>query len=94
MDKLSRDMIQCKKDGFGVRYGAWKATQPKQESQEQELPDGWKLCEYCGKPFKKHKGMRYCDIECRTRAYEARAKVISAEYYRKKKLACATGTGE
>lgn len=97
MDKLSQDMLQCEKDGFGVHYGAWKATQPKQEPQERELTDGWKRCEYCGKPFKKNRGMRFCDVYCRTQAYEDKAKVIRAEYYiksKKKKLACATGTGE
>lgn len=27
LDKLSLDMIQCAKDGFGCKYGRWKATQ-------------------------------------------------------------------
>ena len=73
LDKLSLDMIECEKAGYGCRYGKWKAMQPnvKDNQKDDVLPKGWALCEHCGKPFKKHDSrQRYCDIYCRTEAYK------------------------
>ena len=68
LDKLSRDMIQCEKDGFGVHYGAWKATQERQtefKRKEYEPRFGWGICGYCGNRFPKEHGKQlYCDSVC------------------------------
>jgi hypothetical protein len=70
LDKLSLDMIQCAKDGYGVNYGRWKAQQEqKPPVKDDTLPDGWKLCEYCRKPFKGKSTKRFCDEICRKEAY-------------------------
>ena len=41
LDKLSLDMIECEKAGYGVHYGAWKATQTKPVIIEKKIPEGW-----------------------------------------------------
>jgi hypothetical protein len=72
LDKLSLDMIQCKKDGYGVRYGAWKATQkdkPVKPIADTESDDlgCTRVCVWCGKEFyRADKRVRsYCSDECR-----------------------------
>lgn len=80
MDNLSADMIQCEKDGYGVHYGKWKAMQST-VSINKQLPEGWKACEYCGKPFKTKCGKRFCDMECRNKSYAERDKAIKHNYY-------------
>ena len=70
LDKLSKDMIQCAKDGFGVHYGRWKATQEiVVPVVEKKLPAGWKKCEACGRPIKSGKGKKFCDEVCRLSVY-------------------------
>ena len=75
----------------GMPYGQWKATQPIVVADEYEIPEGWRKCEYCGKPFKKWSAKRFCDLDCRTKNYEAKAKVMRAEYNRKRR---AEGNGK
>ena len=82
MDKLSQDMIQCKKDGFGCSYGKWKAMQEPVKV-EKKIPDGWKECPVCGKPFKSGKGKKFCDEVCRMTAYNKSEK--QKEYMKKYK---------
>ena len=61
-DKLALDMIQCKKDGYGCRYGAWKATQA---TPAPGIPEGFKACKRCGKLFKPRTANQvYCNDEC------------------------------
>lgn len=77
LDKLSLDMIECKKDGFGCHYGAWYASKnrPVTIEKKDELPEGWRVCLRCGKPFKPNKyGKRqvYCDVFCQKAAYKNR----------------------
>ena len=67
MDNLSADMIQCKKDGFGCHYGAWKALQkakPVAPVKEEKKSD--RFCEYCGKeiPVNAHRRQRFCNPNC------------------------------
>lgn len=65
LDKLSQEMIQCEKDGFGVHYGRWKATQPIVKPVPVEIPEGWKSCPQCGRAFKPVKANnKYCGAEC------------------------------
>ena len=94
LDKLSLDMIECEKAGFGVHYGRWKATQEPVKIVPVVIPEGWKPCEYCGKPFKSKQGQRFCEIGCRNDAYAKKNKQLKAEYmkgYRDRKLAEAAG---
>lgn len=84
LDKLSQDMIQCAKDGFGVHYGRWKATQEVVVPvKDDKLPKGWKLCEGCGKPFRSTCGKRFCDSVCRNQTYLKNHKEQRAELVRK-----------
>ena len=73
LDKLSLDMIECQKAGFGIHYGAWKATQDRTVvvKKNDELPEGWRICKFCGEPFKlanKGKNRIYCDVSCQRKA--------------------------
>lgn len=74
LDKLSLDMIECEKAGYGVRYGSWKATQTNPVVVEQKIPEGWLVCEYCGKAFKPKtkKKQRFCEVECQNKSYQER----------------------
>ena len=83
MDNIARNAMLAKQ--AGVSYGKWMAMQEPVKVTEKSIPEGWVKCECCGKPFKKSHGKRFCDIECRRKAYEAKAKVIHADYYRRTK---------
>ena len=78
MDNLAREAMLARQ--AGMTYGQWKAMQPKQTEVKKEIPEGWIECEYCGQPFKKSYGKRFCDIYCRTKAYEPKSKVMQADY--------------
>ena len=83
MDKLSLDMIQCEKDGFGVHYGAWRAAQYEKNGGMPQIQkrNGYKrICINCGKEFyvKTNRVQKYCDEFCKEQCYrrqkaEARA---------------------
>ena len=85
MDKLSMDMIECKKAGFGVHYGKWKAMQEKTEDMPKNLPEGWKICEWCGKWYKPKQqkcNQKYCEPFCQQQAQSARRHEKTAMYMR------------
>lgn len=83
LDKLSLDMIQCAKDGFGVQYGKWKATQPVVKV-DKEIPDGFCVCEYCGQWYKPStkRLQKYCGAYCQIAAQKQRDKEKHAKYIR------------
>lgn len=81
MDNLAREAMLARK--AGMSYGRWKAMQKPKKAVKKAIPEGWKVCLYCGKPFKPRCGMKYCDIQCRTMAYAPREKEIKAEYMKK-----------
>ena len=87
MDNLARDMIACRKAGFGVSYGKWKATQPPKEEKPKTIESGWRVCEYCGKPYKPktRRPQKYCEIYCQQMASYDREK--TAERVRKHRKA-------
>ena len=71
LDNLSLDMIQCKADGFGCHYGQWKALNGSTKVKEEDSsPQGWLICQYCGKPFKPNtrRLRKYCDAVCQRQA--------------------------
>lgn len=77
MDNLSKCMIQCEKDGYGVHYGAWRAAQgDKIIVEPTAAPEGWKKCEYCGRLFKPYNKrlQRFCEVGCQVAAANARYK--------------------
>lgn len=84
MDNLAREAMIAKQ--AKMSYGKWKATQEPVKVIEKPIPEGWKLCEYCGKPFKCSQGKRFCELDCRERAYEQRRKIKNAKYYQEKKV--------
>ena len=50
-DKLAQDAAAAL--AAGMSYGKWKAMQdPVKIYKKQDLEPGWKLCAWCGKPFK------------------------------------------
>lgn len=69
MDNLARCAMLAKKEGMS--YGNWIAIYGEKEikKKEEPIPDGWKLCEYCGKPFRGMHNKRFCDMTCRVQAY-------------------------
>ena len=70
-DKLAQDVSQA--IAAGMSYGRWKAMQPIATTAS-KLPDGWRKCEYCRKPFKGVQGKRFCDVTCQKQSYKERTK--------------------
>lgn len=98
LDKLSLEMIQCEKDGFGVHYGRWKALQNPVKIEPPGLPEGWLICKQCGKPFKPttRRKQFYCGAVCGNAATQAKhreKKLIQMKEYRERKKAEGKGGG-
>ena len=97
MDRLARNAMLARK--AGMTYGKWKALQPVLPPEEKPLPEGWKKCEECGKPFKARGGVqRFCELGCREKAHWRRKNQKRAEYMRqyraskKEEQECTTNT--
>ena len=73
MDKLALDMIQRKKDGFGVHYGAWRAAQyEKNKGMTPAKPKGYKhTCVHCETEFytRVNRKQKFCCDSCREEYY-------------------------
>lgn len=79
MDNLAREAKLARK--AGMTYGKWKAMQKPAKPKKKQIPEGWRECIYCGKPFKpSHPSQKYCDIYCRNQAYKPKEKAIKREY--------------
>ena len=69
MDKIAKDMIQCKKDGYGCHYGAWKAAQTPVKIKPKKLLVGIETikCAYCGAEFMSddNRTRIFCGARCR-----------------------------
>ena len=92
LDKLSLDMIQCEKDGYGVQYGRWKAAQdhpviierPEEVAETYTGQQKRPICSWCGGEISsKIKSRKYCGPEC---AGKAQAQQRHLAYMRKKAL--------
>lgn len=84
LDKLSQEMIQCEKDGFGVSYGKWKAVQPPYVPPEKEM----RVCLFCGKLFEpKSPKQKYCDTVCSCANQAKKTNERSYRCYQEKKKA-------
>lgn len=84
LDKLSLEMIECEKAGYGVHYGKWKAAQKVVVPEQKGIPDGWRVCARCGKPFKpKTKRIQYyCEANCQVEAQREKDRQRHAKYIR------------
>lgn len=73
LDKLSQEMIQCEKDGFGVNYGRWKATQTQVNTYQKFIPESTITCPECGAYiFHPRHNQVYCCFDCQRRAVDRR----------------------
>lgn len=82
-DKLSQEVAQAL--AAGMSYGKWKALQePVKIVKEEEIPEGWSKCQYCGKVFKPtiKRPQKFCDSVCREKSYFPKRRIIQAEYMR------------
>ena len=55
------------------------------EKKAEEIPESWRTCKRCGKPFKPNKFGRtqvYCEYECQRAAQMERNRAKMREYYR------------
>lgn len=87
LDKLSREMLQCEADGFGVSYGKWKAKQPVYVEPEKEM----RVCAFCGKPFiPKTPKQKYCDKVC---SYSVLEKRNNEAYHKKNAMRMGVSDG-
>ena len=78
-DKLAQDAAAAL--AAGMSYGKWKAMQdPVKIYKPQDLEPGWKLCAWCGKPFKlkTNKKQLYCEAYCQKLAQRHRDKQKNA----------------
>ena len=68
MDSLTQNAIAAKK--AGMSYGKWKALQKPVKIQK-TIPEGWLICQWCGKPFKpkSKRKPKFCDCFCQRQAY-------------------------
>lgn len=83
MDNLAKDAFLAKR--AGMTYGKWKANNPSTAGYKVELiPDGWRKCECCGKPYKPARAMqKFCELSCRD---EARAMRLRDERIERKRV--------
>lgn len=87
MDNLAKDAAAAL--AAGMSYGKWKAMQEYakiEKPNHDEIPEGWRICEWCGKPYKpkSRRPQKYCELECQQAAsYARRDRAEYAERYRK-----------
>lgn len=77
MDNLAKCMIQCKADGFGCHYGAWRAAQGDVLIVNDDgIPEGFMKCPRCGELFKprQRKDQKYCGAYCQYLASQERVR--------------------
>ena len=80
-DRLEQDVQKA--IAANMSYGKWKAMQ-EPVKYEKEIPEGWKVCPWCGKPFKPSSGhQKFCEIYCREQAYAKKASDIRGEYIKR-----------
>ena len=65
-DNLVLEMRRCERDGYGVHYGRWKATQPFRVKPKEVVEDEWtRICPYCKDEFYPSRANQvYCRPKC------------------------------
>ena len=83
MDNLARCAMLAKRDG--ISYGQWMAIHGQKVivKKEEAIPEGWKLCEWCKKPFRANAQQRFCEPHCRNQAYAVTHREYLLEQNRK-----------
>lgn len=82
-DKLAQDAAAAL--AAGMSYGKRKAihgdTKPEPEVQEL-VPQGWLICQYCGKPFKprSYRPQKFCEPYCQNEAYKEKVRERKRAY--------------
>lgn len=71
-DQLALDAAEAKK--VGMSYGQWKAMNSRPVVIEKKIPEGWRVCEWCGKPYKPKtkRAQKYCEPYCATQELRER----------------------
>lgn len=74
-DKLAQDAAAAK--AANMSYGNWKAMQTNPVKTKNEIPDGWRVCQYCGKPYKPKtkRPQLYCEAYCGYTARKERERI-------------------
>lgn len=92
MDNLAKDAAAAL--AAGMSYGRWKAIHGDTKDAPEEVetvPEGWLICQHCGKPFKPqtYRRQKYCEYACQHEAQRERDRERnrerSREYQRKKR---------
>ncbi|MBQ6852389.1 MAG: hypothetical protein IJO04_05105 [Oscillospiraceae bacterium] len=82
-DKLAQEVAQAL--ACGMSYGKWKAMQDPVKI-EKKIPEGWKACAWCGKPFKpKTQKQKYCELSCQRAANKERERQRRNEYMKERR---------
>ena len=79
-DRLAQDVSAA--TAAGMSYGKWKAMQNNPVTIEKKIPEGWQICDYCGKPYKPKtkRPQRYCEAECQRKAQYERDRAKLNQY--------------
>lgn len=74
MDNLARNAMLARQNGMS--YGKWMSLQSVVQIKKKEtIPEGWRKCERCGRPFNgKNKMQRFCDVTCQKQAYNEKVR--------------------
>lgn len=83
MDKLAQDAAAAL--AAGMSYGKWKAMQDPvkiEKPNPDEIPEGYKICEWCKKPYKptSRRLQKYCDYYCQHEAYKEKEREKKRRY--------------
>ena len=70
-DNLAMEAMAAKR--AGMTYGKWKGLQSPVKI-EKKIPEGWNICEYCGKAYKPKtkRPQKFCQPYCAYRAAKER----------------------
>ncbi len=75
-DNLAKDAARAL--AADMSYGRWKALHPytKDMVDEPTVPEGWRICQECGRPFKPKtkRSQYYCEAYCQRSAAMKRLK--------------------
>lgn len=93
-DKLAQDVSKAL--AAGMSYGKWKAMQDRPVKVKKGIPVGWKVCQYCGDPYKPSSGRRqfYCGADCQRKAQLERYRYRNTKYMREYRAKLNEGSNE
>ena len=78
-DKLALDAAAAL--AARMSYGKWKAMHSAPATIGKNIPEGWLVCQWCGKPFKPttKRPQKYCEAGCQRQASNERYRKRYAE---------------